>query len=166
MGTQENYVITLVVLLAYTCCTSSSTVHRNDFTKTTIPPPTTVPPGCFYHNKYYPPGSLIENGYDPSTNWCYGTHCDMNGQLQNWDDFNCRTTPPTTIPPTTIPGCLYNGKYYSLGSTIDKGYDPDSNWCYGTYCDTNGQILHGDDFNCVKTTTGAPTTTLGPPQVG
>jgi hypothetical protein len=137
---------------------------------TTIPQ-TTKPPGCYYHNKYYPPGSQIDNGYDPSSNWCYGTHCDMYGQIQTWDDFNCITTPPTTVPPTTIPttirpGCYYNGHYYPPGSTIEKGYDPSSNWCYSTYCDRHGQILHGDNFNCYTTTTTSIPPTHNPHAVG
>lgn len=122
-------------------------------------------PGCYHDNVYYPPGSVIENGYDASSNWCYGAHCDMSGMIIYWDNFHCRTTPstppttpptttpPTTTPPTTIPrGCLHNGQYFQPGVTIDKGYDAGSNWCYSTYCDMNGQVVYADDFNCLTTT--------------
>lgn len=160
--------LTCVILLIFTFGEANSIPLRVKTTPTTTER-TTIPPGCFYNNKYYPPGSVIENGYDPSTNWCYGTHCDFYGNIQTWDNFHCVTTSTTTPAPTTIPSCFYNGKHYPIGSTIEKGYDPSSNWCYSTFCDYNGQVIHGDDFNCVKTTTTItpiPTTTLPGPVVG
>ena len=65
--------------------------------------------------------------------------------------------PPTTTPPMP-PGCQYNGQYYPPNSEINKGEDRQSNWCYGAFCDGQGQVLHWDDFNCFPTTT-LPTTT-------
>ena len=139
---------------------------------TTVPPTTTTPPttppqlGCYENGKFYPPGTEMSSGYDESSNWCYGSYCDKYGQVQHWDNFNCKTTtvPTTTTTPPTTPqfGCYENGKFYPPGTKISSGYDESSNWCYGSYCDKYGQVQHWDNFNC-KTTTVPPTTTTGAP---
>ena len=65
---------------------------------------------------------------------------------------------PTTMRITTSPippgSCIYRGNVWANGAVISEGQD--GSWCYITLC-SEGQILHGDDFNCG--TTHAPTTT-------
>ncbi|KAL4238460.1 hypothetical protein ACF0H5_003168 [Mactra antiquata] len=122
---------------------------------------TTRVPGCYMNGQHYALGATISSGYDPSSNWCYGTYCDHSGSVLSWDNFNCHTTLTTTPPPTTTPmGCYYNNKWYAPGTMIEKGYDASSNWCYFTLCDENGNLLNGDNFNCKTTppTTTPPTT--------
>lgn len=127
---------------------------------------TTTPeqPGCDFEGQRYPLNSEIYKGEDRASNWCYGAYCDTEGEIIYWDDFNCfpTTTPsPTTPPstPTTIPfGCMYNGEFFPPGTEIERGEDRASNWCYGTICDDDGQILHWDNFDCFPTTT--PTTQI------
>ena len=64
----------------------------------------------------------------------------------------------TTIPILRIPpaGCSYNGKVYAPGSEISKGEDRENNWCFGSYCSHDGQIIYWDDFNCFPTTAQPP----------
>ncbi|KAL3880108.1 hypothetical protein ACJMK2_032377 [Sinanodonta woodiana] len=59
---------------------------------------------------------------------------------------------------TSPMGCFYEGHWYRLGTEITHGQS--GNWCYVLFCDLSGEILHGDDFNCMKTvsTTTAATT--------
>ncbi|CAC5396786.1 unnamed protein product [Mytilus coruscus] len=137
--------------------------NENHLPYTTIPPtppPTTMPPtpppqGCVYRGKTYRFGEMIQQGQ--SGNWCYFTMCDNTGQIIYGDDFHCSTT---ALPPTTTPrGCVIEGKHYQLGEQISSGQS--GNWCYFTMCDYSGQIIHGDDFNCLTTlqpTTLQPTT--------
>ena len=74
--------------------------------------------------------------------------------------------PPTkapTVPPTeytTIPpyGCYSNGEIYKPGESISEGYDEYSDWCYGQYCDENGNIISWDTWNCKRQPTLPPTT--------
>ncbi|KAL3880109.1 hypothetical protein ACJMK2_032378 [Sinanodonta woodiana] len=111
----------------------------------------TTPVGCFYNNRWYRPGEEISHGQ--TGNWCYFTMCDHSGQIIKGDDFNCHTTLTTTTPiyfETTRAGCFYDGNWYSLGEVISHGQS--GNWCYSTMCDHTGQIIHGDDFNCMTTT--------------
>ena len=125
---------------------------------TTTEEPTTTQPllrGCMVNGQVYQPGQSISEGYDESSNWCYGTYCSYDSEVIPWDNFKCKTTTalPTTVPTkadtitellteqTTIPpfpadGCMANGKYYAPGESIDSGSD--GNWCYGRYCDENG----------------------------
>ena len=145
----------------------------------TTPPYFTTPPGCYNNGKFYPPGSDISEGYDESSDWCYGSKCDENGQIIRWDTWNCKkksTTPPTTTAPpipttlpdttppftTTPPGCYDNGKFYPPGSEITVGYDESSDWCYGSICDENGQIISWDTWNCKRKSTTPPATTTPP----
>ncbi|CAH1790053.1 unnamed protein product, partial [Owenia fusiformis] len=97
-------------------------------------------------------------------------YCSEDGQILSWDNFNCgpstttpQTTPETTYPFTTTPltaipttpfteippgMCKYEDKFYQEGEVIDSGQDYTSNWCWTTICGSDGEVLHGDDFNC------------------
>ena len=140
----------------------------------TRPPDTTAGPtpytpiprqGCFYEGKWHPPNSEISSGKDEEQGWCYGLYCDHMGQIVAWDDFHCgpsTTTPPTTLPPTTAPttvppGCLHQGKWYPQGKEISRGSDG-TGWCYGAFCDEDGDVIMWDDFDCGPSTTPPPTT--------
>lgn len=126
-------------------------------------------PGCFHEGKWYPRNSEISRGYDGKS-WCHGTYCDQSGQIVAWDNFHCSTTTattyttttpvhttlteiPTTLPPTPV-GCYQSGKWFSPGSVISRGSS--YGWCYGTYCDDQGNIVSWDDWSC--STTAQPTT--------
>ncbi|CAH1780308.1 unnamed protein product [Owenia fusiformis] len=65
----------------------------------------------------------------------------------------------TTIPTTPPGGCV-------PGETLSEGKDiqPDGKvWCYGSYCDDNGEIIHWDDWDCEPTeTTTVPSKTTEP----
>jgi hypothetical protein len=143
--------LSLCVLICQASVVWCSPVHNRQIT--------TPPRGCHANGKWYQPGETISRGQ--SGNWCYMSMCDQNGQVIHGDDFNCGTTPQTTIPLTTIPlttippGCFQNGHYYHPGQTIDSGQS--GNWCYMSMCDQNGQIISGDNFNCYPTT---PITTI------
>ena len=65
--------------------------------------------------------------------------------------------------PTTIPlGCLQNGIWYPPSSDISRGSDGNE-WCYGQYCDQNGQVVVWDDWNCgQRTITETPSATPSP----
>ena len=123
--------------------------------------------GCFYEGKWHPPNSEISSGKDEEQGWCYGLYCDHMGQIMAWDDFHCgpsTTTPPTTLPPTTapttmLPGCLHQGKWYPQGKEISRGSDG-IGWCYGAFCDEDGDVIMWDDFDCGPSST--PPTTLPP----
>lgn len=114
--------------------------------------------------------------YNPTADTCTGYSCKADGQVSWWNYLNCKTdtsstttfttTTSTTAPAEIIthpftppPGCYYNDMYYERGTTIYEGQHPDSSWCYGLYCDENGEILYGDYVDCVITTTTATTTT-------
>ena len=160
------------------CATST---RRQPFTTvTTIPPFITTMFGCYANGRVYPPNTEISKGVDHSSNWCYGEYCDSNGQIQNWDNFNCFTTPsppPTTVPQTTVPkttiptmfsslvtrkGCYYNGKYYPANTNLGAPDDRATKYC--TKCDENGQIQHWYDYDCFRTDPTPPGST--PPIVG
>ena len=155
--------------------------------KPTFDLPTTVPRGCEYEGKIYEPYESFGEGND-GEGWCYGLYCDEDGNVIPWDNFNCvSTTTPSTTPPkpttlfttfsgkpstipkpttnayTTVPrslGCEYEGKFYAPGESFGEGTDGEG-WCYGLYCDDDGNAIPWDDFNCGSTTT--PST--APPRI-
>lgn len=135
-------------------------LYSGNIQQTTVP--TTPPPGCDYFGTYYPPNTEIYKTEDRDANWCHGAYCDENGQTLTLDDFNCfpTTTPePTTPPPpTNPPGCQVNGQFFAPGSEISRGEDREANWCFGTFCDDEGNVLHWDNFYCYPTTTPPSTT--------
>eukprot|EP00112_Aurelia_sp_Birch-Aquarium-sp1_P024000 Seg7387.2 transcript_id=Seg7387.2/GoldUCD/mRNA.D3Y31 product="hypothetical protein" protein_id=Seg7387.2/GoldUCD/D3Y31 len=158
---------------------SEITVPKTALPLTTIP--TTLPTrrGCYENGKFFPPGSDISEGYDESSDWCYGSICDTNGEVISWDTWNCKkksttppaaTTPPipTTLPDTTLPfpttptGCYENGKFYPPGSDMSSGYEESSDWCYGSICSVDGVVISWDRWNCKKKTTIPPATTTPP----
>lgn len=47
-----------------------------------------------------------------------------------------------------ITQCFYEGRWFPAGSIISAGRSV--NWCYGTYCDTDGTVRHWDDYNCPR----------------
>lgn len=84
-----------------------------------------------------------------------------------------RTTPPhTTFSPTsgqttpTVPpqpqGCEYEGKFYPPGAEISRGSDGHG-WCYGLYCNYDGNTVPWDDFNCGSIASPPSSTTAPPP---
>ena len=134
---------------------------------TTTPPIeyiTPPPKGCYDNGVFYRPGEKISEGYDESSDWCYGRYCGEDGAVIPWDTWNCKrgkvttTTPPieyTTPPPPK--GCYDNGVFYRPGEKISKGYEESSDWCYGKYCDENSYIVSWDTWNCKKRTSYPPT---------
>ena len=82
-----------------------------------------------------------------------------------------RTTPPhTTFSPTsgqttpTVPtqpqGCEYEEKFYPPGAEISRSSDGHG-WCYGLYCNYDGNTVPWDDFDC-GSTTSTPSSTTAP----
>ena len=75
----------------------------------------------------------------------------------------------TTKPPTSK-GCYYKKMWYSPLTEISKGQSGD--WCYGTYCNHEGVVVHWDDHRCIQNiqeTTPlftAPPTTVVNPELG
>lgn len=61
-----------------------------------------------------------------------------------------QVTVKTTI---TRRGCYYKGQFYEPLMEIEKGQT--GSWCYGTYCNHEGTVIHWDDHKCSTT----PTTT-------
>ena len=57
--------------------------------KTSLPMtlPTTPPKGCYYEGKWHPPG--IFEGTD-ARGCRYGAQCGLNGQVTQWEEFNCQ----------------------------------------------------------------------------
>lgn len=61
-----------------------------------------------------------------------------------------QTTPPTgrsgfNARPL-IMQCFYEGRWFPAGTIISAGRSV--NWCYGTYCDTDGNVKHWDNYHC------------------
>ncbi|CAB4019523.1 Hypothetical predicted protein [Paramuricea clavata] len=143
--------------------------------------------GCEYEGKFYAPGTEISKGSD-GRGRCYGLICTDDGNITPWDDFNCgaTTSPPITAShpsPTTTPstarrkstpkttkpqysstpqttrqsGCEYEGNFYSPGASFGEGTDGEG-WCYGLYCDYDGNVIPWDNFEC-GTSTPLPSTT-------
>ena len=105
---------------------------------------TPTPLGCLQNGVWYPAGSEISRGSD-GEGWCYGEYCTRDGKLQLWDDFNCKTSPPTTLPTTSPKGCYYEGKWYPTG--IFEGTNVRG--CrYGAQCGLNGQVTRWEEFDC------------------
>ena len=50
----------------------------------------TGPLGCLVNGNFFPPGASISEGYDESSDWCYGEYCDRYGEVINWDTWNCK----------------------------------------------------------------------------
>ena len=57
--------------------------------------------------------------------------------------------------------CFHEGRYHEPLTEISNGRSGD--WCYGTYCNHEGKIVHWDDLNCPLTITPTPAPTK-PPQ--
>lgn len=149
-------------------CDQTTTTQPTTEIPTTYPStPTPTRSGCYYDGAWYPLGSYISNGSN-GHEWCYGLYCDHHGGITVYDNFNCdpSTTTETTTPmptPTTTPlGCLQNGIWYPPSSEISRESDGNG-WCYGKYCDHNGQVVAWDDWNCgTVTTTETPSPTPTP----
>jgi len=113
---------------------------------TPSPTPSTIPTplGCLQNGIWYPPGSEISRGSD-GEGWCYGEYCTDDGQLQLWDDFNCKKSSPTILPTTLPEGCYYEGKWHPQG--IFEGTDVRG--CrYGAQCGLNGKVTRWEEFDC------------------
>ena len=122
--------------------------------------------GCYYNGQFYKPGASFSEGYDPTSDWCYGLYCDERGSVGPWDTWNCKkqsmttTSPPTTTAPPTEAEpiklalkCTYNSVHYNEGDTIYEKYDKRNNWCYGLYCSSKGQLIYWDKWNCKELST-------------
>lgn len=113
-------------------------------------------PGCLVNGRYYHVGDTIESGVD-AKGCQFGTICMEDGSQTTIHEPGC---PTTTFIPTTLGApsgyCYYNGQHYSPGTVIQKGQS--GTWCYITLCDSDGNILNGDDFHCTTPTTVQPTT--------
>jgi len=81
------------------CKRTSTTVSS---TTTILTPPTTTPAttyiGCFDESgKFFSPGEKMREGYDESSNWCYGTYCGTSNTTKNNYDvifinsINCKS---------------------------------------------------------------------------
>ncbi|XP_045204689.2 uncharacterized protein LOC123557337 [Mercenaria mercenaria] len=61
-------------------------------------------------------------------------------------------------------GCHYKGTFYKPLSEIEKGQT--GNWCYGSYCNHEGVVVHWDDHKCTTAQTAPsitkPTETVPP----
>jgi len=133
---------------------------RGEVTITTPPMDhTTLPPhGCYDNGVLYRPGEAMSQGYDESSDWCYGTYCDENSLIVSWDTWNCRkrtTYPPTTLPMTMTMArkCKYGSSLYNDGDKVYERYDKQNNWCYGLFCSNEGQLVYWDKWNCNKVAT-------------
>ena len=119
-------------------------------------------PVCVYNNQFYISDTEIYVG------GCNVAYCDKMAQLVHLSGCTSKTgsfAPTTRIMPTTLPimtttlfGCNVGGTFYAPGSEISRHEARASNWCYGSYCDSSGQIIHWDNFNCFTTTTTVATT--------
>ena len=134
---------------SYVMCDYSGTIlygdNPNCFTLPTTNEIPTPIPVCYYNGHYYPANTRIQ------ANQCSAVFCDSTGGILHGDNTNCFTPPTTTAPtpaPTPALGCYYNSHYYHPNTKIEEGRDPDSHWCWVVLCDSTGNIIHGDDFNC------------------
>ena len=59
-------------------CTSQSTP---------TPTPPALPKGCYYEGKWYPTG--VFEGTN-SRGCRFGAHCDLDGQVIDWEEFDCQ----------------------------------------------------------------------------
>lgn len=50
----------------------------------------TEPVGCQVNGKFFPPGAEISEGYDESSDWCYGEYCNQYSEVINWDTWDCK----------------------------------------------------------------------------
>ena len=124
-------------------CGQMTITETPSSTPSTSPTPTT-PLGCLENDVWYPPGSEMSRGTD-GEGWCFGAYCTDDGHIQLWDDFNCKTSPPTTLPTTSAKGCYYEGKWHPTG--IFEGTD--ARGCrYGAQCGLNGQVTRWEEFDC------------------
>lgn len=136
--------------LTQVCNEDGSTVKLIEKGCLQATPTSTEPPvKCFYNGKYYSPGNVVEKG--KTATFCYTILCGWNGKVIHGDDFKCSTFNTPTTPPNNTPTihagkCYYNGGLYNLGTVIEEGQT--GTWCYKTFCDENGKILHMDNFNC------------------
>ncbi|XP_065063258.1 mucin-2-like isoform X2 [Rhopilema esculentum] len=132
--------------------------------------PTTFPRGCYSDGKFYEPGAAISKGYDETADWCYGLSCNWDGEIINWDTWNCKgkfttlpQTPPTTSTlKTTLPSlkeCVYDSRIYQRGNVVYETFDETKNWCYGLVCDESGRLVYWDKWNC-KTAMTTPNSIL------
>lgn len=71
------------------------------------------------------------------------------------------TNTPSSILPSTSPpvGCEYGGNFFYPGEVIEKGFNAELSWCYGTNCTDDGHILAWDNFDCSFESNATPTTT-------
>ena len=146
---------------------------------TTLPTtvPTTFPRGCYSDGKFYEPGAAISKGYDETADWCYGLSCNWDGEIINWDTWNCKgkyttlpQTPPTTSAPKTTPPslkvCVYDSRVYQQGNVVYEKFDETKNWCYGLVCEESGRLVYWDKWNCkTAMTTPNPILSLEPSNV-
>ncbi|KAK3592388.1 hypothetical protein CHS0354_026084 [Potamilus streckersoni] len=133
---------------------------------------------CFHQGTWYRPGQEISKGQ--VLNWCFGSYCDYDGLVKQWDDVHCQfsinrsnnssTTikspvffqsktafvrPPTTqmVPTTTAGlGCEYRNKWYWPGETAS--YEQIGTVCYGYNCDLNSRLVYFEEF-CAPTASPA-----------
>ena len=56
--------------------------------------------------------------------------------------------------------CYHEGRYHPPSTEISNGRSGD--WCYGTYCNHEGKLVHWDDYNCPGTKAQEPTPTEPP----
>ena len=57
--------------------------------------------------------------------------------------------------------CFHEGRHYQPLTEISNGRSGD--WCYGTYCNHEGKLVHWDDYNCPARNAEKPAPTP-PPQ--
>ena len=128
----------------WNCGPTTTTETPRSTPSPSLPSTTPTPLGCLQNGVWYPAGSEISRGSD-GEGWCYGEYCTHDGQLQLWDDFNCKTSPATALPTTPPKGCYYEGKWHPPG--IFEGTN--ARGCrYGAQCGLNGQVTQWEEFDC------------------
>ncbi|KAL4230776.1 hypothetical protein ACF0H5_011151 [Mactra antiquata] len=75
----------------------------------------------------------------------------------NLPGFSPQKTPkPTTTTTTPKPrGCHYKGHFYEPLAEIERGQT--GKWCYGSYCNHKGIVIHWDDHQCASAPPTPPT---------